>query len=101
MNLKGWHTKQKPDFKKIHQILFIVHEECAMYSTIKILPGIVQENGMIIDWHIKQTMPCFKKFGNNIIAYKILAWKPFPKLPKELKEMIHQRPFYLKHKTTS
>lgn len=101
MNLKGWHTKQEPDFKKVHQILFIIHEECIMYSTVSILPGFAQKNGMIMDWRRKQIMPCFKKFGNNIIIYKILAWKPFPKLPNELKEMIHRRPLYLIHKTTS
>jgi hypothetical protein len=100
-SLKGWHTKQKPNCKKIYQLLFIIHEESIMNSTVKILPGFAQKNGMIEDWQRKLTMPCFQKFSIDMITLKIIAWKPFPKLPKELKKMIYQRPFYLKRKTTS
>jgi len=101
--LKGWYTKETkklPNKEKHHKILYILRYADALHQSIGILPGFAAEHEMIWDWERKNKIPCFRPFdyGNNQKDREIIAWKPFPNLPKELEEMIWHRSLFLKIK---
>lgn len=96
LSLKGWYTKKnkKVPNPKHFKVLYIIRHFNAFYGqSMEILPGFAAKDGMIKDWAGAQLMPCFITFGNvSLRTNEIIAWKPFPELPKKLKKLVWSRP---------